>query len=87
MTTYITPVVSTALGMLLLDERVMPVVLLTMALILAGVWLLNRRAAMRSSVRAVLPECRREAFRVSQPRVSCTCSNCRSMFTQGTVRQ
>jgi drug/metabolite transporter (DMT)-like permease len=46
MTTYVIPVVSTALGVLFLDERVTPVTLLSTALILVGVWLLNRRAAM-----------------------------------------
>lgn len=43
MATYVIPVVSTVLGALFLDERITPLVLLSTALILAGVWLLNRR--------------------------------------------
>jgi drug/metabolite transporter (DMT)-like permease len=44
MATYVIPVVSTLLGVLFLDERVTPTVLLSMVFILAGVWLLNRRS-------------------------------------------
>ncbi|MGD8597990.1 MAG: DMT family transporter [Anaerolineae bacterium] len=43
MATYVIPMVSTLLGVLFLDELVTPWVLLSMVLILAGVWLLNRR--------------------------------------------
>jgi drug/metabolite transporter (DMT)-like permease len=43
MAVYVVPVVTTILGVLFLDEQVTPSILVSMALVLAGVWLLNRR--------------------------------------------
>jgi drug/metabolite transporter (DMT)-like permease len=45
MTTYVIPVVTTALGVIFMDEHVTPLLLFSMVLVLTGVWLLNRRPA------------------------------------------
>ena len=42
MTTYVSPVVSAVLGVLILGEHITPLILVSVVLILAGVWLLNR---------------------------------------------